>query len=122
MIACAIFSVGVALQTASTTIPLFVVGRVFAGLGVGVASCLVPMYQSECAPLSIVTPLYTDITMNGWLIPNGFSFFMIYLTENGFVEVWLHAMYAVSFGMYVFNQILTKSAFFSSNGPSLSDC
>ncbi|KAA1088884.1 Solute carrier 2 (Facilitated glucose transporter) member 8 [Puccinia graminis f. sp. tritici] len=50
MIACAIFSVGVALQTASTTIPLFVVGRVFAGLGVGVASCLVPMYQSECAP------------------------------------------------------------------------
>ncbi|KAI7966442.1 hypothetical protein MJO29_002190 [Puccinia striiformis f. sp. tritici] len=50
MIACAIFSVGVALQTASSTIPLFVVGRVFAGLGVGVASCLVPMYQSECAP------------------------------------------------------------------------
>ncbi|PLW35160.1 hypothetical protein PCASD_11245 [Puccinia coronata f. sp. avenae] len=50
MIACVIFSVGVALQTASTTIPLFVVGRVFAGLGVGVASCLVPMYQSECAP------------------------------------------------------------------------
>lgn len=50
MIACAIFSIGVALQTASTTIPLFVVGRVFAGLGVGVASCLVPMYQSECAP------------------------------------------------------------------------
>ncbi|PLW07350.1 hypothetical protein PCANC_06994 [Puccinia coronata f. sp. avenae] len=50
MIACAIFSVGVALQTASSTIPLFAVGRVFAGLGVGVASCLVPMYQSECAP------------------------------------------------------------------------
>jgi len=50
MIACAIFSIGVALQTASTTIPIFVVGRVFAGLGVGVASCLVPMYQSECAP------------------------------------------------------------------------
>nr|CAC41332.1 HXT1p [Uromyces viciae-fabae] len=50
MIACAIFSVGVALQTASTKIPMFVVGRVFAGLGVGVASCLVPMYQSECAP------------------------------------------------------------------------
>lgn len=50
MIACGIFSVGVALQTASTKIPMFVAGRIFAGLGVGVASCLVPMYQSECAP------------------------------------------------------------------------
>lgn len=27
-----------------------VVGRVFAGLGVGLVSCLIPMYQSECAP------------------------------------------------------------------------
>ncbi|KAG8817261.1 hypothetical protein FRC18_000600, partial [Serendipita sp. 400] len=32
--ACAVFSVGVAMQTAATAIPLFVVGRVFAGLGV----------------------------------------------------------------------------------------
>ncbi|KAF9269149.1 MFS monosaccharide transporter [Marasmius fiardii PR-910] len=47
IIGCAIFCVGVAMQTASTAIPLFVVGRVFAGLGVGVISCLVPMYQSE---------------------------------------------------------------------------
>ena len=46
----AIFCLGVALQTAATEIPLFVVGRVFAGLGVGLVSCLVPMYQSECSP------------------------------------------------------------------------
>lgn len=45
-----IFSIGVAMQTASTKLPLFVVGRVFAGLGVGIVSCLVPMYQSECSP------------------------------------------------------------------------
>ncbi|GAA95166.1 uncharacterized protein L969DRAFT_53148 [Mixia osmundae IAM 14324] len=49
-LACIVFSIGVALQTAATKIPLFVVGRVFAGLGVGMVSCLVPMYQSECAP------------------------------------------------------------------------
>ncbi|ESK97847.1 mfs monosaccharide transporter [Moniliophthora roreri MCA 2997] len=48
--ACLIFSIGVAMQTASTAIPLFVVGRVFAGLGVGLVSCLIPMYQSECSP------------------------------------------------------------------------
>ncbi|PBK72410.1 MFS monosaccharide transporter [Armillaria solidipes] len=50
ILACLVFSVGVAMQTASTAIPLFVVGRVFAGLGVGLVSCLAPMYQSETAP------------------------------------------------------------------------
>jgi len=48
--ACLIFSIGVAFQTAATEIALFVVGRVVAGLGVGLVSCLVPMYQSECSP------------------------------------------------------------------------
>jgi len=38
------------MQTAATKLPLFVVGRVWAGLGVGLVSTLVPMYQSECAP------------------------------------------------------------------------
>lgn len=50
VIAAAIFSIGIALQTASVTAAPFVVGRVFAGLGVGLVSCLVPMYQSECSP------------------------------------------------------------------------
>lgn len=31
----------------------FVAGRVFAGVGVGAVSCLVPMYQSETAPRSV---------------------------------------------------------------------
>jgi len=47
---CLVFSVGVAMQTASTAMALFVVGRVIAGLGVGLVSVLVPMYQSECSP------------------------------------------------------------------------
>ncbi|TFL01962.1 MFS monosaccharide transporter [Pterulicium gracile] len=50
VLACLVFCVGVVMQTAATAIPLFVVGRVFAGLGVGLVSCLIPMYQSECAP------------------------------------------------------------------------
>ncbi|KDR80674.1 hypothetical protein GALMADRAFT_241049 [Galerina marginata CBS 339.88] len=45
-----VFCVGIAMQTAATAMPLFVVGRVFAGLGVGLVSCLIPMYQSECSP------------------------------------------------------------------------
>ncbi|PCH44363.1 MFS monosaccharide transporter [Wolfiporia cocos MD-104 SS10] len=49
-LACLVFSLGVALQTGSSNIATFVVGRVFAGLGVGLVSTLIPMYQSECSP------------------------------------------------------------------------
>jgi sugar porter (SP) family MFS transporter len=45
-----IFIFGVILQTASTAIPLFTAGRFFAGLGVGLISALIPLYQSETAP------------------------------------------------------------------------
>ncbi|KAG9030025.1 hypothetical protein FRB95_004612 [Tulasnella sp. JGI-2019a] len=47
---CLVFCIGVAMQMGAKAIPLFVVGRVGAGLGVGLVSCLVPMYQSECSP------------------------------------------------------------------------
>lgn len=38
------------MQTGSHTFAVFVVGRVFAGLGVGIVSTLIPMYLSECSP------------------------------------------------------------------------
>lgn len=38
------------MQTGATQWALFNVGRVVAGLGVGLISTLIPMYQSECAP------------------------------------------------------------------------
>ncbi|OSX64216.1 hypothetical protein POSPLADRAFT_1054823 [Postia placenta MAD-698-R-SB12] len=49
-LSCLVFALGVALQTGSSNIATFVVGRVFAGLGVGLVSTLIPMYQSECSP------------------------------------------------------------------------
>jgi MFS transporter, SP family, sugar:H+ symporter len=45
-----VFNLGVILQTAATTQPTFIAGRFFAGLGVGLISALVPLYQSETAP------------------------------------------------------------------------
>ncbi|EAT83601.1 hypothetical protein HBI56_229400 [Parastagonospora nodorum] len=45
-----VFNFGVILQTASTSQPLFIAGRFFAGFGVGLLSAMVPMYQSETAP------------------------------------------------------------------------
>ncbi|KJA21016.1 hypothetical protein HYPSUDRAFT_42600 [Hypholoma sublateritium FD-334 SS-4] len=49
---CVVFFLGIGLQL-DTQWVTFVIGRVIAGLGVGIISCLVPMYQSECAPKSI---------------------------------------------------------------------
>ncbi|KAJ5202478.1 hypothetical protein N7449_004557 [Penicillium cf. viridicatum] len=45
-----VFNFGVILQTAATSIPLFLAGRFFAGFGVGLISALIPLYQSETAP------------------------------------------------------------------------
>ena len=45
-----VFFIGVILQTAATRIPTFVAGRFFAGLGVGLLSATIPLYQSETAP------------------------------------------------------------------------
>jgi MFS transporter, SP family, sugar:H+ symporter len=45
-----VFTFGVILQTAATHIPIFVAGRFFAGLGVGLLSATIPLYQSETAP------------------------------------------------------------------------
>jgi len=48
-----LFCIGVALQTGCKSLAGFAIGRVFAGLGVGGVSCLVPIYQAECAPKQI---------------------------------------------------------------------
>jgi len=45
-----VFNLGVILQTAATSQPLFIAGRCIAGLGVGLILALIPLYQSETAP------------------------------------------------------------------------
>nr|OQO20086.1 hypothetical protein B0A51_10190 [Rachicladosporium sp. CCFEE 5018] len=45
-----VFNLGVILQTASTSQPLFIAGRCIAGLGVGLLSAMIPLYQSETSP------------------------------------------------------------------------
>ena len=51
MASCAIvFNLGVILQTAATEQPMFIAGRFFAGLGVGLISAMIPLYQSETSP------------------------------------------------------------------------
>ena len=45
-----VFLVGGALQTFATGMPMMLVGRIVAGLGVGALSTIVPVYQSEISP------------------------------------------------------------------------
>lgn len=42
-----VFFIGGAFQTFATSMPVMMVGRVVAGLGVGALSTIVPVYQSE---------------------------------------------------------------------------
>ncbi|KAH9881040.1 hypothetical protein J1614_001533 [Plenodomus biglobosus] len=50
---CVVFSIGVILQVASTTIALLVPGRLIAGLGVGFVSAVIILYMSEVAPKAV---------------------------------------------------------------------
>lgn len=45
-----IFFVGGALQSFATNMPMMMLGRIIAGLGVGSLSTIVPVYQSEISP------------------------------------------------------------------------
>ncbi|PGG97111.1 hypothetical protein AJ79_09339 [Helicocarpus griseus UAMH5409] len=45
-----VFFIGGGLQTCATGIPMMLVGRIIAGLGVGALSTIVPVYQSEISP------------------------------------------------------------------------
>jgi sugar porter (SP) family MFS transporter len=50
---CVLWIIGSILMTAAQNIPMLCVGRVICGLCVGIASSIVPVYQSEIAPKEI---------------------------------------------------------------------
>ncbi|KAL5325829.1 hypothetical protein ACEPPN_006963 [Leptodophora sp. 'Broadleaf-Isolate-01'] len=50
---CAVFIIGVILQTASTSLGLLVAGRLIAGFGVGFVSAIIILYMSEIAPKKV---------------------------------------------------------------------
>lgn len=82
-IAMAVFCVGVAMQVGAMAgqLGLFTAGRVVAGLGVGIVSTIVPMYQSECAPRWIRGAVVSGYQ---WAITIGLFLASIvnYATEN----------------------------------------
>lgn len=60
-----VFNFGVILQTASTSIPLFVAGRFFAGYGVGLVSALSKSNSPASSNYRRLEPT-TDVHPSGW--------------------------------------------------------
>lgn len=50
IVTCVIFSIGVIIQILAPSIGVLLAGRFIAGLGVGLVSVMIPLYQSECVP------------------------------------------------------------------------
>lgn len=61
-IACVVFCIGVILETVpSGQLPLFYVGRIIAGFGIGSATTLVPVYIAEISPIHLRGSLGSSI-------------------------------------------------------------
>ncbi|KAJ1731677.1 hypothetical protein LPJ72_003813 [Coemansia sp. Benny D160-2] len=68
MVACVVFSLGASIQCGSRNRAMLIAGRFVAGLGVGVLSMTVPIYQSEIAPSHIRGRL---VSLQQWAITWG---------------------------------------------------
>jgi len=80
-IACVIWIFGSILQCASNGVAMLVVGRVIAGLCVGIASSIVPVYQAEIAPKEIRGRI---VALQQWAITWGIliQYFVQYGASN----------------------------------------
>ncbi|KAL0352831.1 UNVERIFIED_CONTAM: putative inositol transporter 2 [Sesamum angustifolium] len=81
LIADFLFFVGAVLMAAAPNPSLLVVGRVFVGLGVGMASMTSPLYISEASPAKVRGAL---VSTNGFLITGGQ--FLSYLINLAFTK------------------------------------
>lgn len=82
LIADFLFFVGAVIMAAANGPPLLIVGRIFVGLGVGMASMTAPLYISEASPAKIRGAL---VSTNGFLITGGQ--FLSYLINLAFTKV-----------------------------------
>ncbi|OBT92634.1 MFS sugar transporter [Pseudogymnoascus verrucosus] len=65
---CTLWIIGSIIQCASNGVPMLVVGRAVSGICIGIASAIVPVYQSEIAPKEIRGRI---VTLQQWAITWG---------------------------------------------------
>ncbi|KAI0047132.1 AmMst-1 [Auriscalpium vulgare] len=110
---CLVFAVGVAMQTASTALGLFIAGRVVAGAGVGLVSTLVPMYQSECSPKWIRGAV---VSVYQWAITIGILLASIF--NNATKNRPNHSSYRIPIAIqFIWAAILALGMFFLPESP-----
>ena len=90
ILSCFIFSLGVIFQMIATGLPLFIAGRVVTGI----VSCVVPIYQSECAPKWIRGAI---VTCYQWFITIGLLIAAI--VNNGTKDMMSYSCYRIPIGM-----------------------
>lgn len=86
LLADALFFIGAMVMAISPFPWMIIVGRVFVGLGVGMASMTAPLYISEASPHRIRGAL---VSTNGLLITGGQ--FLSYLINLALTHVWTRA-------------------------------
>lgn len=77
-----LFFIGAILMAAAPNPSVLIVGRIFVGLGVGMASMTAPLYISEASPAKVRGAL---VSTNGFLITGGQ--FLSYLINLAFTKV-----------------------------------
>jgi SP family myo-inositol transporter-like MFS transporter 13 len=82
LIADSLFLAGALIMALAPTPFVIIIGRIFVGLGVGMASMTAPLYISEASPARIRGAL---VSTNGLLITGGQ--FMAYLINLAFTKV-----------------------------------
>lgn len=82
LIADFLFFVGAVIMASAMNSALLIIGRIFVGLGVGMASMTAPLYISEASPAKIRGAL---VSTNGFLITGGQ--FLSYVINMAFTKV-----------------------------------
>lgn len=108
-----VFSLGIALQTGAHNWATFIVGRFFAGLGVGLVSILVPMYQSECSPKWLRGAVVSGYQ---WAITIGIL--LAYVINNATKDRSNHSAWQIPIAVqFVWALILAVGMFFLPESP-----
>ncbi|KAH3668420.1 hypothetical protein OGAPHI_002174 [Ogataea philodendri] len=100
---CAVYSLGVVLQTASATIALLVVGRVIAGVGVGFVSAIVVLYLSEISPRKVrgaIVSGYQFFVTIGLMVASCVDYGTEHRTDSGSyrIPIGLQLLWAIILG------------------------
>lgn len=82
MMADFLFFIGAVIMAAAPNSAVLIVGRIFVGIGVGMASFTSPLYISEASPTNIRGAL---VSTNGFLITGGA--FLSYIINYAFTKV-----------------------------------